>query len=108
MWAHEIGALPVFEGDALVGIISERDVVAALALGASLETALAAHMTSVPATAEPGEDSVTVANRMLDLGVRHLPVVEGGRAVGMISATDLLTLVAWPERHPQDCVAVSA
>lgn len=108
MWAHEIGGLPVFEGDALVGIISERDVVTALALGASVETAVAAHMTPAPATAEPGEDSVAVANRTLDLGVRHLPLVEGGQVVGMVSATDLVSLVAWPERPPNDRVAVSA
>lgn len=88
MWAHEIGALPVFAGDALVGIISERDVVTAPALGASVETAVGAHMTPAPATAELGEDSVAVANRMLDLGVRHLPPVEGGQVVGMVSATD--------------------
>lgn len=108
MWAHEIGALPVFASDALVGIISERDVVTALALGASAETSVAAHMTPLPATAEPGEDSVAVANRMLGLGVRHLPLVEGGQVVGMVSATDLLSLVAWPEHPPNDRVAVSA
>jgi len=45
---------------------------------------------------------------MLDLGVRHLPVVEGGRVVGMVSATDLLVLVAWPARPQRDRVAVPA
>ena len=94
MWAHEIGALPVFVGDALVGIISERDVMTALALGASVEAGLAAHMTPAPATLGLGEDSVAVANRMLNLGVRHLPVVEGGQVVGMVSASDLLALMA--------------
>ena len=68
----------------------------------------AAHMTPTPATAEPGEDSVAVANRTLDLGVRHLPLVESGQVVGMVSAADLLALVAWPGRPPNDRVAVSA
>jgi CBS domain-containing protein len=83
-------------------------VVTALALGASVETAVGAHMTPAPATAELGEDSVAVANRMLDLGVRHLPPVEGGQVVGRVSATDLLSLVAWPERPPNDRVALYA
>jgi CBS domain-containing protein len=50
------------------------------------------------ATAHPGDDCAAVARRMLELGVRHLPVVDGGgRVVGMVSARDLLELVAWPE-----------
>jgi len=40
MWAHDIGALPVFLGDTLVGIISERDVVTALALAPAWKPAL--------------------------------------------------------------------
>ena len=95
-------------GDALVGILSERDVVAALAQGASVETAVAAHMTLAPATAGPGEDFISVANRMLSLGVRHLPAVDGGRVTGMASASDLLTLVAWPEPPRHDRVTASA
>jgi CBS domain-containing protein len=108
LWAHEIGALPVFDGDTLVGILSERDLVTATALGASSGAAVAAHMTPLPATAGPAESSAVVARRMLDLGVRHLPVVDGGRVVGMISATDLLTLVAWPERPAAESLQASA
>ena len=51
---------------------------------------------------------IAVTNRMLDLGLRHLPVVEGGRVVGMVSATDLLVLVAWPAGPQRDRVAVPA
>lgn len=96
MWAHEIGALPVLDGGVLVGILSERDLVTAMALGSRTDAAVAAHMTHAPATAEPGEDTVCIARRMLDLGVRHMPVVKGGRVVGMLSASDLLAVVAWP------------
>lgn len=101
LWAHGIGSLPVFEGARLVGMIGERDLVTAIALGATPESAAAAHMSRGPATAHPADDSAEVARRMLDLGVRHLPVVDGGgRVVGMVAARDLLQLVAWPEPGP--------
>ncbi len=99
LWAHEIGALPVFQGESLVGIVTERDLVAAMALGAALDGPIRAHMTPLPATAAPAEDSAVVAGRMVELGIRHLPVVRAGRVVGMVSASDLLALVAWPERR---------
>ena len=105
MWAHEIGALPVMDRGALVGILSERDLVTAMALGSGMDAAVAAHMTPLPATAEPAEDTVAVARRMLDLGVRHMPLVDGGRLAGMVSATDLLTVVAWPDRQQPELAA---
>ncbi len=55
-------------------------------------------MTAAPATAQPADDTAAVARRMLDLGVRHMPVVDGDRVVGIVSASDLLTAVAWPKR----------
>jgi CBS domain-containing protein len=42
-------------------------------------------MTPLPVTARPGEDSIAVANRMLNLGIRHLPVVDGRQVVGMVA-----------------------
>jgi CBS domain-containing protein len=49
MWAHGIGALPVFEHDRLVGVVTERDLVAAIALGAGTDAPVRAHLTSDPA-----------------------------------------------------------
>lgn len=98
MWAHDIGALPVFDRERLVGIFTERDLVEAVTFRAGPDTTVAAHMTPEPSTAEPGEDVATVATRMLDLGVRHLPVAVGHRLVGMISARDLLMALAIPVR----------
>jgi CBS domain-containing protein len=48
-----------------------------------------------PASAAPDEDAQEVAGRLLELGVRHLPVVERGAVVGMLSVRDLLVLAAW-------------
>lgn len=108
MWAHEIGALPVFDDGVLTGILTERDLVTAMALGATAGAAIAAHMTPLPATAEPGEESSAVARRMVELGIRHMPVVDDGRVVGMVSARDLLTLVAWPEHPDREQLTASA
>lgn len=94
MWAHDIGALPVLRGERLVGIITERDLVKAMAFGAGAGSTIAAHMTPNPVTVAPGDDAATVATRMLDLGVRHLPVTDGARLVGMVSARDLLMAAA--------------
>ena len=100
MRAHGIGALPVYEGDRLTGIVSERDVVAAVADGVATTAVAAACMTPEPVTAAPNEDSAEVALRMLELGIRHMPVVEQGRVIGIVSARDLLMLEAWPGRTP--------
>jgi len=97
---HAIGVLPVYDGDRLAGIISERDLVAALADGAAATAVAAAYMTPDPVTAAPDEDSAAVALRMVEVGVRHLPVVERGQVVGMVSARDLLMLGAWPGGAP--------
>ena len=100
MRAHGISALPVYEGDRLVGIVSERDVVSAVADGTATTIVAAECMTPGPVTAAPHEDSADVALRMLELGIRHMPVVEDDRVIGVVSARDLLMLEAWPGRTP--------
>jgi CBS domain-containing protein len=96
-----ISALPVLEADRLVGIITERDVTRAAAAGADMRrTSVIDYMTARPFTAYPEEEAGEVARRMLDLGVRHLPVVQEGKVVGIISARDLLVLEAWEAEVP--------
>ncbi len=92
MQFDEVSSVVVFDGDGFVGILTERDVVRAVADGVNLdETAVAGYMTERPFVATPEMDSAEAVARMVDLGVRHLPVVSEGRVVGMISARDLLT-----------------
>jgi CBS domain-containing protein len=100
MMANGIGSLPVRDRGRLAGIVTERDIVAAVADGIAVTAPAGACMTAEPAVATPAEDSADVALRMLELGVRHLPVVEQGRVVGMVSARDLLMLEAWPGSVP--------
>jgi len=88
---HEIGALPVFEGHRLAGIITERDITAAVADGVDpATTPVSGYMTPAPAVLGPDSDLAQAAHTMLELGVRHVPIVDHGRLVGVLSIRDLL------------------
>ncbi|HEX6207279.1 MAG TPA: CBS domain-containing protein, partial [Actinomycetota bacterium] len=96
MQYQEIGSLAVLEHGKLVGILTERDLARALADGVDpAETPVGAYMTEEPVTVTPEADAASVAATMLDLGVRHIPVMEGGQVIGMVSSRDLLSLEAW-------------
>ena len=90
MAAHHSGAVLVCRDDTLIGIFTERDLVAKVAaLGLSLETPLIEVMTANPDSIAA---SVTIAEaiaQMKALGCRHLPVVQAGRLLGMLSLRDL-------------------
>jgi CBS domain-containing protein len=97
MRADGVSALPVTHGEEVIGIISERDLVEALIDRVDPgRTRVSAYMTSHPQYASPDDDSSDLALRMLHLGVRHLPVLEGARLVGMVSARDLLLGTSGP------------
>jgi len=97
MHAGGFSCLPVLVHDEVVGIITERDLVEAIA-GASqaLEAQVVDYMNEDPVTVGPDDDSAVAATRMLALGCRHLPVMEGGKLIGIVSARDLLVLAAGP------------
>jgi CBS domain-containing protein len=89
----DISALVVLDGHRLVGIITERDIVRALADRRDLADVTAGdYMTWEPATVALDTPLAEVARTMLALGIRHLPVVEAGDVLGMVSARDLLEL----------------
>jgi CBS domain-containing protein len=88
---HQVGALPVFDGQRLVGIITERDLTAALAEGPDpTTTPVSEYMTPAPEVLQPDSDIADAAQVMLQLGVRHLPIVRGNRLVGVLSMRDVL------------------
>jgi CBS domain-containing protein len=96
MQEQRVGALAVLDGERIVGIITERDLVRALATSADpASERVAAYASTQMKTAALEEDSSEVARRMLETGIRHLPVDDHGRLVGMVSMRDLLTLETW-------------
>jgi CBS domain-containing protein len=89
----DVSALVIVDGHRLAGIITERDVVRAVADRRDLTDCTAGeYMTSEPATVDLDTPLSVVAWRMLAYGVRHLPVVVAGEVTGMVSARDLLEL----------------
>ena len=94
---HRVGSLPVFDGDELVGILTERDLLWATADGAPPHVTRVATYMSAPAVVVPPEADVIAACRlMVKHDIRHLPVVSAGEVQGMVSARDLLVVDAWP------------
>ena len=88
---HAVGAVAIMEGDELRGIVTERDLTRATADGLSPRATVAeAYMTPEPLTIGAGETVEDAVSRMVERRIRHLPVVEEGRVIGLISARDLL------------------
>ena len=91
-WAH-CRHLPVVRNHEVVGVLSERDILAWLGAGNRLDgpTDLVRAAMVAPATvASPDDDLGEVAARMLSYRVGCLPVVVGGKLVGMVTRGDLL------------------
>jgi CBS domain-containing protein len=93
MVSRDVGAVLVTEGDRLVGILTERDVLRAVAGGITAKTTVADWMTPDPETIEPDETMRHAAVLMIHGGFRHMPIVEGDDIVGMLSIRDLMRVV---------------
>jgi len=89
---HGIGALLVLEGDALEGIVSERDYARKVILEgkSSRSTPVADIMTREVITIDPGKSVDQALEVMSSKRIRHLPVVEDDRVVGVLSIGDLV------------------
>ena len=92
MRIDDADSVAVMSEDRLVGIITERDLVRAIADGVDPKVATAdIIMSADPATVSADEDVAVVAVKMIRLGVRHLPVVDAkGRPVGLLSSRNLV------------------
>lgn len=91
MWEQQTGSLLVLDGAELVGILTERDIMKAVARGLDLAaTPVSAVMSTQLLTVEPTTTVEEAAARMADRWIRHLPVLHDGRLVGVVSQRDLL------------------
>jgi CBS domain-containing protein len=90
--SRRVGALVVLEAEEVVGIVSERDIVRALAEagGKALEKPISTCMTADVLFADPGETVDSLLSRMTDRRIRHLPVCKNSRLVGIVSIGDLV------------------
>lgn len=90
MGTNDVGAALVMDGERLVGIFTERDILHALASDFDAARHLASHwMTKNPMTLTPGAAAADALELMLEHGFRHIPVVDGDRVVGIVSMRDV-------------------
>ena len=90
MDARGVGAALVMNGEHLSGILTERDILHAVATGEVEGTRVGAWMTHDPETIGPEDRPGHAAAIMLQGGFRHLPVVEDDQAVGIVSIRDVM------------------
>lgn len=95
MWRQQTGSLIITEGGQLTGIITERDVLRAVALGAdpdktSVDDAMTAEVYTVP----PDMQLQDAARQMATRWIRHLPIVDDGQFLGVVSMRDVTGVFA--------------
>ncbi len=95
MRREDADSVAVMSEGQLLGIITERDLVRAIADGVDPQQAKAdVIMSADPATVTADEEVAVVALKMMTLGIRHLPVVDqDGSPMGLISARDLVAVL---------------
>lgn len=104
MWQQQTGSLLIMEGSSLKGIVTERDVLRAVAEGNDPKACnISEVMTPDPVTIDPETNLHDAAKIMFDKWFRHLPVVDSQRnVVGIISLRDLMGLVAQGMDEPEN------
>lgn len=101
MAEHEIGALLVMQGDRVLGVVSERDYARKVALlgRASRETPVSQIMSAPAVTVSPDDTIDSCMRLVTDKRIRHLPVLDKGRVVGVLSIGDLVKSVLGEQRE---------
>lgn len=101
MWAQQTGSLVVMDGSDLLGIITERDLMKAVARALDPEEAtVREHMTADVLTVTTDTPLYEAARLMAARWIRHLPVLDDGEIVGMVSQRDLVGVFAAFDNDP--------
>ncbi|WP_250506317.1 CBS domain-containing protein [Bowdeniella massiliensis] len=87
---HSIGAVVVVDNDQVVGIVSERDVVQRIAETGSVDGQISQIMTSDLETCVYSDEIQTLASKMTERRIRHLPVMDGDTLVAIVSIGDVV------------------
>lgn len=87
------GCLVVQDGGGVRGILSERDLLLKLADARTDGTTVSELMTADPVVLRPGDSIAVAIHKMAVGGFRHIPLVEDGRATGLVSATQVFRLI---------------
>jgi CBS domain-containing protein len=95
-----VGAVVVLEGERLAGILTERDILKAVATGYEPDSQVSDWMTRNPEPIESDDTTDHAAALMIHGGFRHLPVVDAGEIKGILSIRDLMR-VALEDRSPR-------
>lgn len=95
MWRQQTGSLVIVEGGEIVGVVTERDVLRTVASGQDISKVLVGDvMTPDVITTTPDTSVRDAARTMAQHWIRHLPVVDEGRLVGIISQRDVTGVFA--------------
>jgi CBS domain-containing protein len=92
MAEHHIAAVVIVNRDDVIGVVSERDILQAIAeRGTAVLNGPVGHIVTGPlVTASPGETAKRVMHLMTHSRVRHLPVIDNGALVGIVSVGDIV------------------
>jgi CBS domain-containing protein len=101
MATNNIGALPVLSGESMVGIFSERDYARRVELKGkqTRETLIQDVMTAEFITVSPEQKMDECMQIMTDMRIRHLPVMNDNKLIGMVSIGDVLFVMIAEQKH---------
>jgi len=99
MIASGLRQLPLFDKSKLLGFVTDELVIHAAVSGDWGSGKVEGVMTRAPHTIEANRSVGSVLGLMREFGVSHVPVIQGGRLVGMVSLQDILGNIYWPQRH---------
>ncbi|MCC6031454.1 MAG: CBS domain-containing protein [Pyrobaculum sp.] len=101
MYATNVGSVVVVDmAGKPVGIVTERDIVRFLAQEVDFKTPLGQVAKKSLITVSPEDSIISATVKMIESNIRHMPVVEGGRVVGVISIRDVLRALLTAEAFP--------
>ena len=92
MYEANIGSIIVTDNGKIVGMITRKDIVYLTATGVIMKDPIVREVMSTSIVTANKEDSVyDVLKRMKDMGIRHMPILDNGALVGVVSITDIAT-----------------